>query len=1037
MDSRLHGAVPEGSSQKEAGHFSTAQFNAVPYLDNLVIAGQDAAATQPLGDPMELDFDSEAALWAGTLDYSVNHHFVPDMNLDYCAAMTSMPADFLFTEDEGPLPAAPSYYVSQPRHAANTINVPPHQPAEPSPTQTVFPVPRSDVGSDDANEEGAQSDVAHQRLRRQLSLLSKGWAGDEIRFKKCDSSKALVLHNLAMELGLGYSHDVRSREVSMSRLGPVEDAPKALLPSSLQRSSTELDSTLCLPTTLPAVSEMHAFELTTRYAHESGTRPASAGQPDVAAQDQPLVRRPSRSERISDSISKLKSIAKGGRRGPLSETGRRDMRALETAGGACWRCKVLRRKCDPGSPCRCCLQSVPMPHFSEDAPLWPLIGCRRGPLRDAAPPQLLCPDPKPPRHGGLETARWCRSADVAERCLLMAESQRIADMKAVLEGASYKPSISDPTLNACFCSFVEAGQYRDRVSLQRNYLYGMSTVTYTELIAVIAWELAENQALMPSLEVRSWDNFMRMLETAAIYESEVGQTSLVILSMVCLRHCLEALRLHSANLLSGGHEECGGGQCQVECIRNLGSQVAAYVDELSSVIFNKENMRDRRWWLSTFYSLYIQSYVRHALIIIEKQLRFLSAEDVPAEDLTATQYMHLPAVLFTAASAKYDPLLDGRLQYSLTDSSVIPETSVPELHHSAAREACEVDTWPEAGIRTPYQFLRRLLQIGSLDFSESGLDASVTGSKSPAFFSSPSSARGKIGSPAAVSPRSLDEALPFPKPPFAESKRDSWNSRYSGQPSTKFSNMSSDSLARTVSTEKTSLYESSIMAGIPFSPSVTDLSSEVCLNSGTINPVLFSIHHNSSSQSLDQVVARSFGRVEVPGPGSEPTFVCNCCPRTPRHFYTSEELLQHEAEKPHPCGQCKKRFKSPTECERHVNAIHLKADFWSCRALEDPLLAYHAQTYRGVVFDVCGFCGGEFARRDSDGSGGGGLAAPDREALVAHMQSVHRVADCDWNKKFYRADNFRQHLKNTHVALPGRWLRALERACRSAKEAGG
>jgi hypothetical protein len=121
----------------------------------------------------------------------------------------------------------------------------------------------------------------------------------------------------------------------------------------------------------------------------------------------------------------------------------------------------------------------------------------------------------------------------------------------------------------------------------------------------------------------------------------------------------------------------------VECIHNLRYQVKAYVDELSSVIFNKENMRDRRWWLSTFYSFYVQSYVRHALITIEKQLRFQSVEDVPAEDLTTTQYLHLPAVLFTAASAKYDPLLDGRLQYALTDNSVIPETSVPELHHSA------------------------------------------------------------------------------------------------------------------------------------------------------------------------------------------------------------------------------------------------------------------------------------------------------------------------------------------------------------------
>ena len=63
------------------------------------------------------------------------------------------------------------------------------------------------------------------------------------------------------------------------------------------------------------------------------------------------------------------------------------------------------------------------------------------------------------------------------------------------------------------------------------------------------------------------------------------------MSLLCLRLCLEALRLHSNGLLSpDAHEDCGNGPCRVECIRNLSSQVAAYIDELSSVIFNKENI---------------------------------------------------------------------------------------------------------------------------------------------------------------------------------------------------------------------------------------------------------------------------------------------------------------------------------------------------------------------------------------------------------------------------------------------------------------
>lgn len=98
-------------------------------------------------------------------------------------------------------------------------------------------------------------------------------------------------------------------------------------------------------------------------------------------------------------------------------------------------------------------------------------------------------------------------------------------MKAVLEGATYKLSITDPAFQACFSSFIEAGRYRDRNSLQRSYPPGDGSATYAELIATIAWELAENSTLLPTLEIRSWESFMNMLETAGIYEAEVGQVS--------------------------------------------------------------------------------------------------------------------------------------------------------------------------------------------------------------------------------------------------------------------------------------------------------------------------------------------------------------------------------------------------------------------------------------------------------------------------------------------------------------------------------
>src|SRR5690606_26649497 len=115
--------------------------------------------------------------------------------------------------------------------------------------------------------------------------------------------------------------------------------------------------------------------------------------------------------------------------------------------------------------------------------------------------------------------------------------------------------------------------------------------------------------------------------------------------------------------------------------------------------------------------------------------------------------------------------------------------------------------------------------------------------------------------------------LPFPRPPFGQDKRDSWNSRYSGQTSTKFSNLSSDSLARTMSTDMTSLYESSIFAGVSFSGSVVDLNGDLRSDTGTINPTaLFSAHHNVSSHSLDRVLAEGSTRTEVPGLGVDLAF---------------------------------------------------------------------------------------------------------------------------------------------------------------------
>ncbi|KAK0628348.1 hypothetical protein B0T17DRAFT_522502 [Bombardia bombarda] len=1066
--------------------------------DNRVYPTADSLAAFQQ-DNMDIDLDLDCLSWATDLNSSLydtdmdpNHHYSHVEHHAEVEVGLGLPHDLLFYEDENTLPDF-------------LQNEPPSRAASQKTIQAVVPSATPYTGTQDIDRSNDidMEETASQRLRNQLSLLSEGSCGDELVFKDCKPSKAILLHKLAMEYGFSYNHDAKSRSVSITKIqteavqdngqpetfsvGPersrisVDDSHslrqsiftvESSFPSNPRQadtgnliSSSSFFEDLLQKASTPSpwgqadLTEPHQYAIPTAdpfdFSHEVVSEQADNSHEDDASKatifgqssrsedTQQLSRQPSRGQRIGHSISKhvstwKTSIAKGGRRGPLSENSRRDMKVLEGVGGACWRCKVLRRKCDSGSTCRCCLQSIPTPYFGDDAPLWPLIGCRRGALRDSMPEQLLCPASRRPPLDTPETQdnyQPRRSLDIADRHVLAAESQRLSDMKSVLEHAFYKLSITDPNMKNCFMSFIEAGRYRDRDCLHKSYSCHDNTFTYSELIAVIAWELAENQALLPLLEIKSWQAFMEMLETACIYESEVSQTSLVMLSMVCLRYCLGVMRLHSAGLLStGAHDGCGPSQCHVHYIRDLCLYVSTYIDELSSVIFNKENMRDRRWWLSTFWSMYIQSYVRHALISIEKQLCFASIDDVPAEELTSTQYLHLAAVLFTAASTKYDPLLGGRLQYALTDNSVHVIQEASSSHHSAARSVCEVDKWPEVGIKNSHQFLRKLLQIGSLDFENVDaemLDISIKPETSVLqFLDSPSSPPWKNEPTHSNQLESPQNRSSF-SPVSDRSKRQSVESGYSLASIASMSGASSISLARTFDTDMTSIYEASVQP----KQNRSSFYASDALRSGMVSPIC----QTPLVESSDQFMAGTSTAVLEESPVIDTSIariVCYCCPKAPQSFRSAEDLLRHEAEKPHPCSQCKKRFKSPKEAERHMNAIHLKSDYWSCQMLANPLVAFHTVTSRGVMYDICGFCGGGFERAKGENNSddtGSADASTDRDIseLVAHLESVHKHMECNQERKFYRVDNFRTHLRTAHVALPGKWLKVLERNCRT------
>lgn len=274
-------------------------------------------------EPMDLDFEFDSLSWTDELDLDVGF----DLH-DSSATQGFGNVDFLVTEDE---PAFAGFVTHD--HIV-TDHMPDTHMHDPSASMMMAPV--SQWQHAPTPHPAGVEDPTPERLRSQLSLLSEGSCGDELVFKNCDSSKAMLLHGLAMDFGLNYTHDAPTGEVSIARAGTIipfkQSAPSLVVTSPFQNSSFQ------------------GISFPSEVSLESASVQSSIISPPPDTSQQQVARRQSRSQRISDSIIKhvstwKTSMAKGGgRRGPLTEDGRRDMKVLEGAGGACWRCKVLRRK---------------------------------------------------------------------------------------------------------------------------------------------------------------------------------------------------------------------------------------------------------------------------------------------------------------------------------------------------------------------------------------------------------------------------------------------------------------------------------------------------------------------------------------------------------------------------------------------------------------------------------------------------------------------------------------------------------------------
>lgn len=141
-------------------------------------------------------------------------------------------------------------------------------------------------------------------------------------------------------------------------------------------------------------------------------------------------------------------------------------------------------------------------------------------------------------------------------------------------------------------------------------------------------------------------------------------------------------------LYRGMHASCVATReegCQFRPFADLQHGIQQYTTELSKVFFRKKALQsDRRWWLSVFYSLLIQSPVRQTLLMIQAETDpgLLIKDSGPTQ---CSQYCHTALNIFDAASAGWDPITsDEDLQILLSGSDIDQKVA---RHVKVAREA--------------------------------------------------------------------------------------------------------------------------------------------------------------------------------------------------------------------------------------------------------------------------------------------------------------------------------------------------------------
>ncbi|KAI1132364.1 hypothetical protein F5Y10DRAFT_219886 [Nemania abortiva] len=931
-----------------------------------------------------------------------------------------------------------------------------------------------------------------------LVLFANNPSAQRIELKACDYSHQATIQALAMKLNLHYSPGVSSTTVYLRKYSHEETIAglgrqiSSTFGVSSNTVSTQLGSLMCgntdsqssptselrdsfaahAPSSGHDLGKNHSLDFSSHNAHISDsnhsalTKELHLGVTEYAPLLSPVVPTPIPPPRYGlssdhDSILSMPTSVE-------SHSWRESFPALSRtlkAIGACWRCKILRKKCDPDEPCKACPRA-------ENKSRWHNIGCKRGNLLTHCPRVCLCPRMITLGCGSSvitsnpynQTSQRARNhlQDAFDRLESVLDSADDAYMNVVLD------ILCSPIVD------LVAMRLSREHNLENNLL-------------VIAWALVDSRSVKAALQVEHTDQTVEVMKAAITYEIEYGQSSIAAISIECLRNCVDMLRLHEPGYLTPAlHDNCDLQQCGVENFRKLNSGINEFIEEFSRVIFRKENRaNERKWWLSAFYGLYIQSFVRRAIVFVDDQSLAHLRGNHPELHRNCSDYLKLATELFEAASASYDPLISA---WSLEKEPIDHKFDVRLIkYYRIAQKAVKTGLWAQDNVKSSFEFISLAFgqDLDSIRQRKNKADIFPSLPLRPVLLpqrSSIESQTRRFGSGIAaesdviyedengrrVSSPAID-ASPLQKLNanfgLGRLRRGSGTKRRASSPphsdSSLRRNDSSSSMLNVTAMRRRGLslatqnsplsspclvaYDSTAsprwngsedsLSNLPqlLSPD-SPAPRESYEYTGSMSLRTPSLHNKSSNESfleMPGLLNRKRSRANlIRGRLPQQFFMCECCPKKPKRFDSAEALSAHEKEKQYECSYCGNRFKTKNEAQRHQNSLHIRRQSWSCSEL---LQAGYVHAFRRSSAQVssdatCCYCGidvNEPSTRDDENL----TAESILDARLRHLRDTHKFGECSISRQFYRTDHFRQHLKHSHAAIFGDWTSHLEAVC--------